>query len=163
MRHNDVTFVLDIFDRTITHPRPLNLHVTPIHQAGLRAGPDRAPPRQPHQIAPSPPRLDRQAPDRRPPPARPRHRLRQARRPHRRPRRQIQAPAERVDAAKRSTELSPNSVVFSHFYANLLHEAAREQKEYEEVMAECERGLSIADPVDPAKEGLSEESGGLED
>ncbi|GAB2240662.1 hypothetical protein Droror1_Dr00021180 [Drosera rotundifolia] len=64
-----------------------------------------------------------------------------------------------IDAAKRSTELSPNSVEFSHFYANLLYEAASEQKEYEEVMAECERGLNIKDPVDPAKEGLSEESG----
>ncbi|GAB2228404.1 hypothetical protein Droror1_Dr00010242, partial [Drosera rotundifolia] len=54
-------------------------------------------------------------------------------------------------------------VEFSHFYANLLYEAASEQKEYEKVIAKCEYSLNIADPLYPAKEGLSEENGGLED
>lgn len=63
-----------------------------------------------------------------------------------------------IEAAKRSVELSPNSIEFAHFYANLLYEAANEGKEYEEVVHECERALSIENPVDPAKESLQDES-----
>lgn len=63
-----------------------------------------------------------------------------------------------IESAKRAVGLSPNSVEFAHFYANLLYEAANEGKEYEEVVQECERALSIEDPVDPAKESLQEES-----
>lgn len=68
-----------------------------------------------------------------------------------------------IDSAKRAVELSPNSVEFAHFYANLLYEAAADGKGYdgkgyEEVVQECERALSIADPFDPAKESLQEES-----
>lgn len=63
-----------------------------------------------------------------------------------------------VESARRAVELSPNSIEFAHFYANLLYEAANDGKEYEEVVQECERALSIENPVDPAKESLQEES-----
>lgn len=63
-----------------------------------------------------------------------------------------------IDSSRRSVALSPNSVEFAHFYANLLYEAANDGPAYEEVVQECERALAIADPVDPAKESLQEES-----
>ncbi|KAK8703160.1 hypothetical protein V6N13_021488 [Hibiscus sabdariffa] len=63
-----------------------------------------------------------------------------------------------IDSAKKAVELSPNSIEFAHFYANLLYEAANDGKEYEEVIKECERGLAIENPVDPAKESLQEET-----
>ncbi|BFG32689.1 hypothetical protein CerSpe_189630 [Prunus speciosa] len=63
-----------------------------------------------------------------------------------------------IDSARRAVELSPYSIEFSHFYANLLYEAANDGKEYEEVVTECERALAIEKPVDPAKESLQEES-----
>lgn len=63
-----------------------------------------------------------------------------------------------VESARRAVELSPNSIEFSHFYANLLYEAANEGKEFEEVVQECERSLAIENPIDPAKESLQEES-----
>ncbi|KAK6153364.1 hypothetical protein DH2020_013003 [Rehmannia glutinosa] len=63
-----------------------------------------------------------------------------------------------VESARRAVNLSPNSIEFAHFYANLLYEAANEAKEYEEVVQECERALMIENPVDPAKESLQEEN-----
>ncbi|KAF5734157.1 Ubiquitin carboxyl-terminal hydrolase-related protein isoform 4 [Tripterygium wilfordii] len=63
-----------------------------------------------------------------------------------------------IDSARRAVELSPNSIEFGHFYANLLYEAANDGKEYDEVVQECERALAIENPVDPAKESLQEES-----
>uniref|UniRef100_A0A2P2MPN3 USP domain-containing protein n=2 Tax=Rhizophora mucronata TaxID=61149 RepID=A0A2P2MPN3_RHIMU len=63
-----------------------------------------------------------------------------------------------IDSARRAVELSLNSIEFSHFYANLLYEAANDGKEYEEVMRECDRALDIENPVDPAKESLQDES-----
>eukprot|EP00258_Populus_trichocarpa_P021554 XP_024437573.1 uncharacterized protein LOC7484760 isoform X3 [Populus trichocarpa] len=63
-----------------------------------------------------------------------------------------------IEAARRAAELSPNSIEFAHFYANLLYEAANDGKEYEEVMKECDRALKIENPIDPAKESLQEES-----
>lgn len=63
-----------------------------------------------------------------------------------------------IDSARRAAELSPNSIEFAHFYANLLYEAANEGKEYEEVVKECDRALEIENPVDPAKESLQDES-----
>ncbi|XP_039013323.1 uncharacterized protein LOC120142942 [Hibiscus syriacus] len=63
-----------------------------------------------------------------------------------------------IDSAKKAAELSPNSIEFAHFYANLLYESANDAKEYEEVIRECERALAIENPVDPAKESLQEES-----
>lgn len=62
-----------------------------------------------------------------------------------------------IESARKAVELSPNSIEFAHFYANLLYEAANDGKEYEEVVQECERALAIENPVDPAKESLQEE------
>uniref|UniRef100_A0A1D1YV94 Inactive ubiquitin carboxyl-terminal hydrolase 54 n=1 Tax=Anthurium amnicola TaxID=1678845 RepID=A0A1D1YV94_9ARAE len=62
-----------------------------------------------------------------------------------------------VDSARRAAELSPCSVEFAHFYANLLYEAATDSKGYDEVMQECERALSIPEPVDPARESLHQD------
>ncbi|XP_021593186.1 uncharacterized protein LOC110600623 isoform X2 [Manihot esculenta] len=63
-----------------------------------------------------------------------------------------------IDSARRAAELSPNSIEFAHFYANLLYEAANDGKEYEDVMKECDRALDILNPIDPAKESLQDES-----
>ncbi|XP_059303889.1 uncharacterized protein LOC132055894 [Lycium ferocissimum] len=63
-----------------------------------------------------------------------------------------------IESARKAVLLSPNSIEFAHFYANLLCEAANEGKEYEEVVRECERALAIENPIDPAKESLQEES-----
>lgn len=63
-----------------------------------------------------------------------------------------------VESARRAVELSPNSIEFSHFYANLLYEAASDGKEYDEVVQECNRALGIECPIDPAKESLQDES-----
>ncbi|KAL3846004.1 hypothetical protein ACJIZ3_003407 [Penstemon smallii] len=63
-----------------------------------------------------------------------------------------------IESARKAVSLSPNSIEFSHFYANLLYEAANDGKDYEEVVQECDRGLLIKTPVDPAKESLQEEN-----
>uniref|UniRef100_A0A7N0VE16 USP domain-containing protein n=1 Tax=Kalanchoe fedtschenkoi TaxID=63787 RepID=A0A7N0VE16_KALFE len=63
-----------------------------------------------------------------------------------------------VESARRAVELSPNSIEFAHFYANLLYDVASEGKEYEEVAQECEKALVIENPVDPAKESLQDEN-----
>ncbi|KAI4303876.1 hypothetical protein MLD38_039462 [Melastoma candidum] len=63
-----------------------------------------------------------------------------------------------LESARRAVELSPDSIEFAHFYANLLFDNANYGKEYEEVIAECERALRIESPVDPAKESLQDES-----
>ncbi|KAK4768107.1 hypothetical protein SAY87_003248 [Trapa incisa] len=63
-----------------------------------------------------------------------------------------------IESGRRAAEMSPNSVEFARFYANLLFEVASEAKEYEEVVMECERALAIENPIDPAKESLQEES-----
>lgn len=63
-----------------------------------------------------------------------------------------------IESARRAVNLSPNSIEFAHFYANLLYEAATDAKDYEEVVQECERALMIENPVDPAKESLQEEN-----
>ena len=63
-----------------------------------------------------------------------------------------------VESAWRAVELSPNSIEFSHFYANLLYEAANDVKEYKKVKQECERALGIENPIDPEKESLQDES-----
>ncbi|XP_052176364.1 uncharacterized protein LOC127790750 isoform X4 [Diospyros lotus] len=59
-----------------------------------------------------------------------------------------------IESAKKAVSLSPNSVEFALFYANLLYDG----KEYEEVLQECDRALAIQNPVDPAKESLQDES-----
>ncbi|XP_028784083.1 uncharacterized protein LOC114740118 isoform X2 [Neltuma alba] len=63
-----------------------------------------------------------------------------------------------IESARRAVELSPSSVEFAHFYANLLYEAANDSTEYEQVVKECERALGIPNPIDPAKESLQDES-----
>ncbi|TKY55133.1 Inactive ubiquitin carboxyl-terminal hydrolase 54 [Spatholobus suberectus] len=63
-----------------------------------------------------------------------------------------------VESARRAVELTPNSVEYAHFLATVMLEAASEGKDYEEVVHECERGLAIENPSDPAKETLQDES-----
>ncbi|KAJ4960996.1 hypothetical protein NE237_020906 [Protea cynaroides] len=63
-----------------------------------------------------------------------------------------------IESARRAVSLSSNSIEFAHFYANLLYEASNDTKGYEQVVQECERALSIQNPVDPAKESLQGES-----
>lgn len=63
-----------------------------------------------------------------------------------------------IESAKKAVLLSPQSIEFAHFYAQLLFDTANDSKGYEEVVQECERALSIENPVDPAKESLQEES-----
>lgn len=63
-----------------------------------------------------------------------------------------------VELARRAVELSPNSVEYAHFHASVMLEAATEAKDYEDVVHECERGLAIEYPTDPAKETLQDES-----
>ena len=62
-----------------------------------------------------------------------------------------------LESAKKAASLSPTSVEYAHFYAQLLYEVAKDSKGYEEVVGECERALRIEDPVDPAKESLQNE------
>jgi hypothetical protein len=64
-----------------------------------------------------------------------------------------------IESARKAVELSPDSIEFGHFYANLLYEAANDGKrEYDEVVQECHRALSIENPIDPAKESLQDET-----
>ncbi|KAK6150903.1 hypothetical protein DH2020_015835 [Rehmannia glutinosa] len=63
-----------------------------------------------------------------------------------------------IESARSAVSLSPDSIEFAHFYANLLYEDAK----YEEVVQECERALMIEEPVDPAEESLLEENMGNE-
>lgn len=63
-----------------------------------------------------------------------------------------------IESAKKAVLLSPQSIEFAHFYAQLLFDTANDSKGYEEVVQECERALSIENPVDPAKESLQDES-----
>ncbi|KAL4181493.1 hypothetical protein AMTRI_Chr12g237590 [Amborella trichopoda] len=63
-----------------------------------------------------------------------------------------------LESAKKAVILSPGSIEFAHFYANLLYEASSDTKDFEEVVQECERALSIENPIDPGKENLQEES-----
>lgn len=59
-----------------------------------------------------------------------------------------------IGSSKKAVSLSPNSIEFAHFYASLLFDVASDGKDYEEVVAECERALGIESPIDPAKENL---------
>ncbi|KAF8080825.1 hypothetical protein N665_0920s0008 [Sinapis alba] len=63
-----------------------------------------------------------------------------------------------IESARKAVELSPNSIEFGYFYANLLYEGAKDGREYEEVVQECHRALSIENPIDPAKDSLQDES-----
>ncbi|KAJ1298649.1 hypothetical protein BS78_01G469700 [Paspalum vaginatum] len=59
-----------------------------------------------------------------------------------------------LQAAQRAVELAPDSVELAHFHAMLLYDAANDARGYEDVVSECERGLSIEDPSDPAPHSL---------
>ncbi|OVA09096.1 Ubiquitin carboxyl-terminal hydrolases family 2 [Macleaya cordata] len=61
-----------------------------------------------------------------------------------------------IESARRAVLLSPSSIEFAHFYANLLYESTNDR--YEEVIHECDRALLIQNPIDPAKESLQDES-----
>ncbi|RDY05414.1 hypothetical protein CR513_10754, partial [Mucuna pruriens] len=63
-----------------------------------------------------------------------------------------------VESARRAVELASNSVEYAHFLATVMLEAASEGKDYEEVVHECEKGLAIKSPSDPANETLQDES-----
>ncbi|XP_020179170.1 uncharacterized protein [Aegilops tauschii subsp. strangulata] len=57
-------------------------------------------------------------------------------------------------AARRAVDLAPDSLELAHFRALLLYEAASDNRAYEEVIAECERGLRIDEPSDPEPHSL---------
>ncbi|GMP29037.1 hypothetical protein CsSME_00004316 [Camellia sinensis var. sinensis] len=57
-----------------------------------------------------------------------------------------------VDSARRAVSLSPNSIEFSIFYATVLYQVSSDGNGYEEAARECERGLSIGNPIDPVRE-----------
>ncbi|ONL94023.1 Ubiquitin carboxyl-terminal hydrolase-related protein [Zea mays] len=60
-----------------------------------------------------------------------------------------------LQAAQRAVQLAPDSIELAHFHAMLLFDAATDSRAYDEVVAECERGLSIEAPSDPAPHSLS--------
>eukprot|EP00850_Spirogloea_muscicola_P020246 SM000211S06616 [mRNA] locus=s211:69244:78836:+ [translate_table: standard] len=66
--------------------------------------------------------------------------------------------AAAAEAARAAAALSPRSVEYAHFHAQLLFELAGDSKGYDEVVRECERALGVDDPVDPAAESLHAES-----
>ncbi|XP_010037628.2 uncharacterized protein LOC104426325 [Eucalyptus grandis] len=53
-----------------------------------------------------------------------------------------------AESALRAVTLQPCSVEYSYFRGKLLYGMAKEPNDYAEVIAECERGLAIDDPVD---------------
>ncbi|XP_028064869.1 uncharacterized protein LOC114267966 [Camellia sinensis] len=57
-----------------------------------------------------------------------------------------------VDSARRAVSLSPNSLEYATFYANLLYRLSCDDNSYEEAARECERALSIENPIDPGRE-----------
>ncbi|CAL5369969.1 unnamed protein product [Camellia sinensis] len=57
-----------------------------------------------------------------------------------------------VDSARRAVSLSPNSLEYATFYANLLYRLSCDDSSYEEAARECERALSIENPIDPGRE-----------
>ncbi|KAK3150574.1 hypothetical protein QOZ80_3AG0234970 [Eleusine coracana subsp. coracana] len=59
-----------------------------------------------------------------------------------------------LQVARRAVDLAPDSVELAHFHALLLYDAAPDSCAYEDVIAECERGLSIEAPSDPAPHSL---------
>ncbi|KAF5960976.1 hypothetical protein HYC85_002185 [Camellia sinensis] len=63
-----------------------------------------------------------------------------------------------LESARRAVSLSPKSLEFANFYASLLYDLSICGTGYEEVVRECERALSIDDPIDPATETSQNES-----
>ncbi|XP_047083671.1 uncharacterized protein LOC124694764 [Lolium rigidum] len=60
-----------------------------------------------------------------------------------------------LDAARQAVDLAPHSLDLAHFRALLLYEAANDNRAYEEVIAECERGLRIDHPASHPDEAHS--------
>ncbi|XP_062209984.1 uncharacterized protein LOC133911660 [Phragmites australis] len=67
-----------------------------------------------------------------------------------------------LQAARRAVELAPDSVELAHFRAMLLYDAAPDARAYEDVVSECERGLNIEAPSDPAPHSLTLPSSDVE-
>ncbi|KAF5960980.1 hypothetical protein HYC85_002189 [Camellia sinensis] len=63
-----------------------------------------------------------------------------------------------LESARRAVSLSPKSLEFANFYASFLYNLSICGTGYEEVVRECERALSIDDPIDPATETSQNES-----
>ncbi|KAH7845632.1 hypothetical protein Vadar_004201 [Vaccinium darrowii] len=59
-----------------------------------------------------------------------------------------------AQSARRAVSLSPNSIEFGVFYAEAMYELSRDVQGLDEVVRECERGLSIENPIDPAEESF---------
>ncbi|XP_058188006.1 uncharacterized protein LOC131304690 [Rhododendron vialii] len=59
-----------------------------------------------------------------------------------------------VESARRAASLSPNSIEFRAFYAQAMYNASRDVEGFEEAARECERALSIENPITPAEEVL---------
>ncbi|KAG5527415.1 hypothetical protein RHGRI_028338 [Rhododendron griersonianum] len=59
-----------------------------------------------------------------------------------------------VELARRAASLSPNSIEFRAFYAQAMYNASRDVEGFEEAARECERALSIENPISPAEEVL---------
>ncbi|KAF7130792.1 hypothetical protein RHSIM_Rhsim10G0031400 [Rhododendron simsii] len=57
-----------------------------------------------------------------------------------------------VESARRAASLSPNSIEFRAFYAQAMYNASRDVEGFEEAARECERALSIENPIAPAEE-----------
>ncbi|CAM0951050.1 unnamed protein product [Alopecurus aequalis] len=61
-----------------------------------------------------------------------------------------------IEASRRATEVAPDSAVLAHFYANVLLGASTDMHDndaiaaYPSIIAECERGIQIQEPSDPA-------------
>ncbi|THG16551.1 hypothetical protein TEA_012123 [Camellia sinensis var. sinensis] len=62
-----------------------------------------------------------------------------------------------LDSARRAVSLSPNSLEFANFLVTLLYNASIDGQGYEEIVRECERALSIDDPIDPANESFHDD------
>uniref|UniRef100_A0A7N0TYL4 USP domain-containing protein n=1 Tax=Kalanchoe fedtschenkoi TaxID=63787 RepID=A0A7N0TYL4_KALFE len=63
-----------------------------------------------------------------------------------------------LESARRAVELSPDSIEFAFYHANLLCELSTEPTEFEQVLRECDNALGIQNPIDPAKESLLDET-----
>ncbi|GMP29044.1 hypothetical protein CsSME_00004322 [Camellia sinensis var. sinensis] len=62
-----------------------------------------------------------------------------------------------LESARRAVSLSPNSLEFANFLVTLLYNASIDGQGYEEIVRECERALSIDDPIDPANESFHDD------
>uniref|UniRef100_A0A0E0K976 USP domain-containing protein n=1 Tax=Oryza punctata TaxID=4537 RepID=A0A0E0K976_ORYPU len=59
-----------------------------------------------------------------------------------------------LEAARKAVELAPDSIELAHFHALLLYEIASDTAGYEAASSECNRGMAIQSPTDPAPHSL---------